>query len=254
MSRAVAARRARGLAVSVVALCSACAAGAPARMRPAVLEWQIGLADKGGPSPLLETILPATYRGKAVWRVVHRDPDPVADGTQNAYDLYDVDPDTLIPIRTVSAHEGFYLGLAFEGDRAIIEKREGETRVESEVRVERPMPEGPGLQVLLASLPLRPGYATTFSMVDRWARDEASRVQAMTLTVSGRQTIGTRMGRCDVLEVTVAPRDGSFRIRAWVRAEPPRYAVKMEYTRGDLFVVSEVVRMVVSGLPERCGS
>ena len=53
---------------------------------------------------MIETILPATYAGKAVWRVVHRDPDPTEkDG--GSFDMYDVDRETLVPVRSVMRRE-----------------------------------------------------------------------------------------------------------------------------------------------------
>jgi hypothetical protein len=42
---------------------------------PALIEWKVGLGEKDGPSPLIETVLPTTHRGVPVWRIVHRDPD-----------------------------------------------------------------------------------------------------------------------------------------------------------------------------------
>jgi len=244
----------KGLLAVVFLLGCAANPGArtPAEVRPATLMWEVGINEKDGPSPLVETILPATYRGKDVWRVVHRDPDPTADGAHNSYDMYDVDRDTLVPLRSVMEREGFRLELTFDGDKVKIEKREGDQRVQTEVRVENPMPEGPGQLVLLAALPLRPGYATRFPIVDRWSKDEDSRVAWIDLVVSERKEIRTRMGRCDVLEVVLTPRDGAFRIRKWVRAKPPYYPVKTEYTRGDLLLVSEVTRMVLANGSESC--
>jgi hypothetical protein len=224
----------------------------PAEVRPATLVWDVGINEKDGPSPLVETILPATYKGKEVWRIVHRDPDPTADGSHNSYDMYDVDRKTLVPVRSIMDREGFHLELTFDGDKVTIEKREGQDHAKTEVRVQNPMPEGPGEAVLLAALPLRPGYTTSFPIVNRWPKDETSRVAWIDLVVSEHKQIRTRMGTCDVLEVVLTPRDASFRIRNWVRAKPPHYPVKTEYTRGDLFLVSEVTRMVLADRSESC--
>jgi hypothetical protein len=86
--------------------------------------------------------------------------------------------------------------------------------------------------------------------VDRW--DEARRVKPMDLTVARVDPIGTPLGRCEVLEVILAPRDGSFRIRNWVRPSPPHYPFKVEYTRGEMVLVSEVTRMVIEGVGAAC--
>src|SRR5262245_1637225 len=83
-------------------------------IRPATLIWDVGIGAPDGPSPLVETILPATYRGVPVWRIVHRDLDPTSDGSRNTYDMYDVDRTTLAPLRSIMEREGFHLALTFE--------------------------------------------------------------------------------------------------------------------------------------------
>src|SRR5215475_7937085 len=95
---------------------------------PALIEWKVGLGEKDGPSALIETVLPATHHGVPVWRIVHRDPDPTADGSVNSYDLYDVAMDTLRPLRSVMSRDGFLLSLSFEPGRVTIEKHEGAAR------------------------------------------------------------------------------------------------------------------------------
>lgn len=224
----------------------ACGA-APAQVRPALLVWKVGLDDKNGPETLVETVLPATYRDRAVWRVVHRDAE-----TGPGYDMYDVDQATILPLRTVFRQDDMDLELTFVGDDVKISRLQGTERKESEIRAARPMPEGPGLQVLLAALPLRPGYVGTFVVVDRWAVDDAARMKPTELRVVGRDEIDTPIGRCDVLEVRVAPRDGSFLVRAWVRVDPPRYALRMEYTRGDVHLRSEVTELLLGDRPACC--
>jgi hypothetical protein len=221
-----------------------------AQVRPGVLEWKVGIGQKDGPSSLVEVILPATYNGRAVWRVVHWDGDPTASGSSADYDMYDVDRVTVRPVRSVASHDGFYLALTFDSEKVMIERRDQSGSRRSEVSVRDPMPEGPGLEVLLASLSLRVGYRTSFSIVDRW--DETRSLKQIDLVVGARQTIQTPLGRCDVLEVTIAARDGSFSIRDWVWRQPPHYPLRMEYVRGAEVLRSEVVRMVVTDAPVSC--
>jgi hypothetical protein len=235
------------LAIAGLVASAACsrpsASGSDADVRAAVLEWEIGVGDKEGPSWMVETVLPASHRGKSVWRVIHRDPDPTEEGG-DSFDMYDVDRETFVPVRSVMRREGFSLALTFEGDRVEIERNEGDQKSTTEVKVLNPMPEGPGIRVLIAALPLRVGYSKEFPVVDRWARDEAHRVANVKLTVPGRRTIDTRLGRVDALEVELAASDGSSSSKHFVRTEPPRYPFRIEYKRGDLNLVSEVTRMV----------
>ena len=232
-------------ATAVLALSVACGRDrdAPGEVRSAILEWEIGLDDKEGPSWMVETILPATHRGKPVWRVIHRDPDPT-DAGADFYDMYEVNPETLVPVRSVMRREAFSLALTFDGDRVEIERDEKGQKSTAEVKVSNPMPEGPGLRVLIAALPLRVGYTKEFPVVDRWARDEAHRISNVKLNVPGIRTIETRLGRLEALEVELAASDGSSSSRHFVRTEPPRYPFRIEYKRGDLNLVSEVTRMV----------
>jgi len=216
---------------------------ATAEVRAAVIEWNVGINQEAGPSPLVETILPATLNGRRVWRVVHRDADPTGTDSAAYYDLYDVDRATLNPVRGIMSRPRQYLGLTFDADSVTIVKRDGHSTRLEKLGVRNPMPEGPGLSVLLGSLPLRPGFRTSFLIVDRW--DEPWRVKEIDLVVGSAMTIETPLGRCDVFEVTLAPHDGSFRIRDWVRARPPHYPLRTEYVRGDETLVSEVVRMVL---------
>ena len=102
----------------------------------------------------------------------------------------------------------------------------------------------PGAALLIAALPLRVGYTKEFPVVDRWARDEAHRISNVKLSVPGIRTIETRLGRLEALEVELAASDGSSSSRHFVRTEPPRYPFRIEYKRGDLNLVSEVIRMV----------
>jgi len=215
-----------------------------AQVQPSVVEWSVGITDKDGPTPLIETVLPTTYQGRPVWRVVHRDGDPTSDGAASWYDLYDVDRATLAPVRSVMHRDGSDLVLTFQPDRVTIDRRTGDEHNATEVMVRDPMPEGPGESVLLSSLPLAVGYRTSFDIVDRW--DEAHPVKRIDLSVERADPLQTPLGRCDVVAVVLAPRDGSFRIREWRRSAPPHHPVKTEYTRGPLVLVSEV-RLVVAG-------
>jgi hypothetical protein len=232
----------KGWLVFALAACPSPHPVAAPGVQPAVLVWRVGI-DQKDPGLLVETIVAASYQGRPVWRVVHRDLDPTTDAS--SYDLYDVDPATLAPVRSATARDGFSLVLGFAGDRVTIDRREGDAERHVEVTVAKPMPEGPGAAVFYASLPLAPGFTTQYVLVDRW--DETTRVKQMDLSVGNRTEIATALGRCDVLDVVTAPRDGSFRIHDWVRAEPPHYAIRTEYTRGTLHSVSEVVAVI--GLP-----
>jgi hypothetical protein len=217
----------------------------PARIRPAMLVWRIGTNDTAGPSGMIEAVTRATFRNRPTWRVTHYADDPAAS-TTNDFDLYDVDAETLVPLRSVMRNPGLSLELDFTKDEVTLRKKnETGTSIER-IPLKTPvMPEGPGLRVFVASLPLKEGYAARFHSVDRWSGKEASRVKPMTLTVTGRRIVDTAMGKRDAFEVLIRPDDGSFRIAQRVRVEPPHYPFWMEYVRGTTTLVSEVTAMAI---------
>ena len=210
-----------------------------------MLVWKIGTNDPAGPSGMVEAITRATFRGRATWRVTHYPDDPSASPT-NDFDLYDVDVETLFPLRSVMRNPGLSLDLDFFRDEVLL-RRKDETGASTE-RIPLTgsvMPEGPGLSVFVASLPLKAGYKARFQSVDRWSGKGASRVKPMTVMVTGRQTVETPMGRRDVFEVLIRPDDGSFRIAQRMRVEPPYYPYWTEYVRGTTRLVSEVTEMAI---------
>lgn len=225
------------------------APGQPPDVAPAVLQWQVGI-DTPTPGPLVETVLPATYHGRPVWRIVHRDLDPTSEDAASSYDLYDVDRASHEAVRSVSNQSGLFLALAFDGVRVHVDRRDGHGSTTADLEVAHALPEGPGTVVVLATLPLSPGYRTTYTIVDRWS--EPIRPVEVTLVVGTRTRVTTRLGTCDVLDVTTAPADGSFRVHDLVLAEPPRFAIRTEYTRGDLHATSEVVEIGLDGPLTSC--
>jgi len=248
-------RTRRAAVLGLLALGCGAAPARPAapgvRVTAAVLEWSTGTNQPEGPSPMIETILPAVHDGQEVWRVVHREGDPTLPGGAD-YDLVDVRVADLTPLRSVTSRDGLRLALTFAGGRAKIDRRSGDEQLTLDVEAAHIVPEGPGQTVWLAAQPLAPGYRASVAIVDRWARDLTDPVRTVDVAVIGAGAVETRMGRCDALEVTLDARDGSFRIRQWVHARPPHYPIRTEYRRGDFFYVSEVVHMVVAGEPPRC--
>ncbi len=210
-----------------------------------MLVWRIGTTDPAGPSGMIEAVTRATFRNRPTWRVTHYADDPAASPT-NDFDLYDVDVETLVPMRSVMRNPGLSLDLDFTRAEVTLRRVDDSGTTTERIPLEGPvMPEGPGLRVFVASLPLKPDYAARFSSVDRWSGKEATRVKPMTVTVTGRRSVATPMGTREVFEVLIRPDDGSFRIAQRVRVEPPHYPFWMEYVRGTTTLVSEVTAMAI---------
>jgi hypothetical protein len=214
-----------------------------------MLVWRIGTNEAGGASGMIEAITRATFKNRPTWRVTHYADDPAASST-NDFDLYDIDAETLVPLRSVMRNPGLSLDLDFTRDEVTLRRVDDAGTTTERIPLSTPvMPEGPGLRVFVASLPLKPGYTAWFHSVDRWSGKEASRVKPMTLTVTGRRPVSTPVGTQDALEVLIRADDGSSRILQRVRGEPPHYPFWMEYVRGTMTLVSEVTAMAIEPQP-----
>ena len=206
------------------------------RMGPTMILWNTGL---------VETIAPALLDHRPVWRITHYPLDPTGT-TTNEYDLYDLDQKTLAPLRSVMNTEEFHLDLTFTEKTVILHK----TAVEGDKTENIPLsstvqPEGPGLDVFVSSLPLRPGYKIQYFIVDRWSGNGSTRLKRITLSVLDRANENTLLGQRDILDVLIKPEDGSFQIKEKILAQMPHFPVKVEYTReGKTYPPSEVVAII----------
>ena len=195
---------------------------------------------------MLEAITPAMVGAQKSWRVTHYSQDPTTSSVNN-FDLYDVDATSLDPIRNVMQTPDFRLEISFARAgaslRRITESAAREEHVPLAVRV---MPEGPGERIFVASLPLRDGFELKYHILDRWSGDGPSRLKSMTLSVVGRKQLSTPQGTREAFQVHIRPDDGSFQIVEYVRTKSPFYPYRVEYSRGSLYSVSEVVMMIFS--------
>jgi hypothetical protein len=196
---------------------------------------------------LVETITPASLDGKKTWRIAHYPQDP-AESNISDYDLYDLDRSTFAPLRSVMNSEESHLELLFAEKEVKFRQTLGKQTVTEQIPLSGPVqPEGPGLDVFVARLPLTVGYKTHYAIVDRWGGHGSTRVKAMTLSVSNRFQKNTALGRLELYEVLIRPEDGSFQISEEVFARAPHFPVRVEYTReGKTYPASEVIAFASS--------
>lgn len=207
-----------------------------AQIHPTMILWNTGL---------VETITPASLDGKKTWRITHYPQDPV-ESTTNDYDLYDLDQTSFAPLRGVMNNEDSHLELLFAEKEVTFRQTRGKETVTEQIPLSGPVePEGPGLDVFVARLPLSVGYKMRYAIVDRWGGQSSTRVKAMTLSVSNRFQKNTSMGSLEVYELLIRPDDGSFQISEQVLAHAPHFPVWVEYTReGKTNPASEVIAFV----------
>jgi hypothetical protein len=208
------------------------------QIHPTMILWNTGL---------VETITPALLGNRKTWRITHYPQDPV-DSKTNDYDLYDVDRTTFAPLRSMMNNGESHLELIFADKEVTLRKTAGRDTVTEQIPLSVPVqPEGPGLDIFVARLPLTVGYKTHYAIVDRWGGHGSTRVKAMTLSVSSRVNKDTALGKLDVYEVLIRPDDGSFQVREEVFAHGPHFPVRVEYTReGKTYPASEVIAFVSS--------
>lgn len=214
-------------------------------VRPALLLWNVDLNGPGGPSETLEVITATQVNGRKAWRVTHYPPDPT--GSQvNEFDMYEVDAETLHPIRSVMQTPEFRLEIAFGPNAATLRRttKNGES-VEHIPLSAAVMPEGPGNTVFMASMPLKERFTKRYLVLDRWNGSGSSRLKNVQLVVTGRKRITTLAGNKEAFEVNARAEDESFRILVYLRTDPPHYPFRIVYVRGPRRIVSEIVAMAV---------
>jgi hypothetical protein len=209
-------------------------------IRPAMILWGTGAA-----AGTVETITPAVLGTRKTWRITHYPQDPTS-GDINNYDLYDLDQLTLEPVRSVMNTEQFHIELMFYGERVTLHRTSANGNTIETIPISmRVEPEGPGLDVFIASLPLAVGYHKRYAIVDRWGGHDSGRLKMLSLTVFKRSREDTPVGKHDVYHVLVKPDDSSFEIKEKVLARTPHYPVRVEYSRdGKAYPASEVRTMV----------
>jgi hypothetical protein len=211
----------------------------------AMLRWRIGIERAEPPYEMVETIAPALLDGRRTWRVTHYAFDPTGENGAG-FDLYDVDAVTFAPIRSVMRNPEFELSLSFDPAAVVLRRTEKGASTDERIALKGPVkPEGPGQRVFIASLPLKVGYTLEYQLVDRWSGKDRGRLKDMTLTVRERRQADTALGRQDILDVAIVADDGAFQIVEQVRATPPHYPFRVEYSRGKSRLVSDVTSMAI---------
>jgi hypothetical protein len=146
------------------------------------------------------TIGPADFQGRAVWRVVTA---TTMTGMSGA-DTLDLDRATLRPVRREAAGGGG-VTLTFTETGVNGEIRMGAQKMPVSATGDGPIfCEGAGLDVLLASLPLAPGYEATARVFEVLP----GKVRPMKLAVTGSETVTTGAGTFETFVLQVTPTDG----------------------------------------------
>ena len=176
---------------------------------------------------MTRTVEPATFEGMNVWRITDAVQMPAQAGGGTAADTFDVNPETLWPVRRHASGQG------------TMDFRYTETRITGEmagmggslpvdVTLEAPvLGDGPGLVIALAGLPLTDGYDASFRSFDPLTQ----KVRPFKLWVQGTETIEAPAGTFETFVVGIEPLDGdaSGTATLHVMKEGPHHIVQGEY-------------------------
>lgn len=218
----------------------------PDSVRPALLVWDIGTNRATGATRYLEAVTRVTDENRPLWRITHYPQDIVATQAVE-FDLYDVDAATLTPVRSVMRNATLDFAVAFSGPHVSVRRKEGTTESTDEFAASDVIrPEGPGLTVFVASLPLEVGYTLAYQALDRWHGPKQAKLKPMKLAVLERRRMATQIGTQDTFKLRIEPEDGSFRVVEYVRAQAPHYPLLVEYTRGRFRLTSEVTALAIA--------
>jgi len=216
----------------------------PEALAPALIHWSFGRPD----AITVETIYPASMEGERTWNVTHRSAF-LDDESGNGFDYYVIDGESLRPIRSQMFHPGrINYEIDFtETQGALTINQGGE---ETAYTVELPgllLPEGPGLGVLFAGLPLAEGYEVRFRQLARWSGTppRLGKVVTTTLHVVDKDQLEIAGVSYPTFRMEMTDGEGGF-TEVWALAEAPHYWVKTNHRLDDgRFMRSEAVALSI---------
>jgi hypothetical protein len=197
----------------------------PGSLSPAALTYLVRM-NRGGTRTEVELqrrIERIDVDGRSCWRVV----DVVSTPGREAVDTFDLDAETLAPLRRVATGTGT-IRISYEARSVTGEIGVGEETVEVDMLLEAPVVgDGPGLELTLAALPLRAGFTTAVRLFEPIEQ----RVRVMQLAVTGEEVSRVGEGTFPAWTVELTSLDGNDSGTATfsVMKELPRYVVKAKY-------------------------
>ena len=143
----------------------------------------------------------AELNGTPVWSIVSTTQSPMGA----AADTFYIHKETLLPIERSITQGPAVVKLDYLADAVKGQIIMGEQETPVDVQLNAPvMPDGGALEVVLAALPLAPGYETTLRVFDILKQV----VRPMSLKVLGKETLDIGSGSVETYKVRLEPLDG----------------------------------------------
>ena len=150
---------------------------------------------------------------------------------------------TLTPIKRTAKQGPATIEMAYSADKVTGSMNMGGNAKAFDTKSEGPMfADGGGAAVVLASLPLKEGYTTTYRNFDI----QSQKPKIFALTVLGKESVTVPAGTFEAYKVEVKPADGTAGSQTiWVATNGSRQVVKEEAIiaqMGGAKMVSELVK------------
>lgn len=179
----------------------------PQRLPDAVqaMELQYSMTMKVGEQEinmdLTRTVAAVEYEGQQTWRITSSTQSPMGA----AADTFYIDKESLLPIARRAQQGMGSIKLDYHDGAIKGRMKMGPQDIPIDVKLAAPvMADDSALEVILAALPLAPGYETTLRTFDVLSQ----KVRPMSLKVTGKETVSVKAGSFETYIVEIQPLDG----------------------------------------------
>ncbi|HUP50481.1 MAG TPA: prolyl oligopeptidase family serine peptidase, partial [Thermoanaerobaculia bacterium] len=197
-----------------------------ARVGPSTISYRTTLNLPGGRTMEIDgtrVVRRETSGGNAVYRVTSTAKTPMGD----ASDVFVVDANSMRPVSRTAKQGPATVEIAY-GDKAVTGSIvAGAQNIPVNVALEAPVfGDEAALELAVASMPLAPGYRTTFRTAEAGMQQ---RVRYWSLVVEGEEPVTVPAGTFQTYKVTIEPLDdGGGGTTYWMTRETPRALIRVE--------------------------
>ena len=181
-----------------------------------------------------QTLSKGKLEGRPVWRIT-----TVRQGRMGtATDVFELDMASLSPLRRSVTEGPVALTLQFTDEAVTGTMAFPGQEIPVDVALEAPVfGNDAALQMVLGSLPLKPGYRTTFRTFD----PQMQQVRVWSFEVTGVETIEVAAGVFEALTTELGSLDGAGgRGTMWFAGTSPRVVVRSVFERRGVTITSEL--------------
>ncbi len=136
----------------------------------------------------------------------------------------------------------------FDSDSALVDIRTPQDSVTYSLKLPNYIaPEGPGMPVFLASLPLKENYSIFYYQLNRWSGEspKTGELQQTYLKVIGIETLTIEEKEYETYVLEITTEKGKY-TKIWALKEAPHYWVKVDHKLSeDETINSKVIKLII---------